>query len=1413
MFMRVPSMACVVASSLALMAWAGAQPAASVAATAGLSQPSTAAPAKLTVAHLSAPVDVENLASPLLGWQVGGGAQGAYQVQVATTTAALSSAPDVWDSGRVASGDNTDVPYAGPALARSSGYYWRVRTWDAYGNPSSWSAAAHFGTGPGSSWTGATPIWASSGGWSDYTYTGTFSITGVAAGVTFRTQDTGNFYLWQFRASNASSEANMLKMHYFVGGAATVIQEVPEPFAIAVNTTYDYKIVTAGSTITTYLKHTTDSDWTLANSLTDTHFTSGGIGFRTGSTESAKFGSVLIQNPAGDTLYANSFPTGNTDFSGCGTVSGGLLSVGTSKSCVYPTSSGAGWAFLRGNVSLAAGKDIAWAHIYATAASTVPARQFVYKLSIDGHFVGAGPTQPVSSSETRYDGYDVTGLLNPGATNTIGALCYTTTGQQFDAVLVVRYTDGTSQTFGTGPSWKALNGNLALPPSSSIGTSYYSAPQENFSAANYPFGFDTPGFDDSSWPAATPKPNFANLVATPTAKVSQHLETPASVTEYSPGNYVIDYGRTWVGGVSLNLDGTAGQVVDIRYGEVLTNPTTVKYQAAAGEIYDDKWTLKAGPQHLETWGPRVFRYVNVLNAPHGLTAADFTAEAYIYPFDTSLAQFDSSDSNLEQVWQLSKNTIEAVNENLYVDSWERERGAYEADDFLQLLANLYTGGDSTLGTYSMQYLMANRTWPTEWPMYAIQASLDTYMQTGDITPLAQNYAALQGKLPDKWYDPATGLIHKTTGSNGASSSTDDDIVDWPASDRDGYVFTAYNTVINAIGYRSYADMATIAAALGHTSDAATYTAKANAIYGAVNDLMWDPAAGTYRDGLQNANLAPIAHDAIQAGVFAVAFGLASPSRAAQVASSIANRGMACSVYCAAFLIQAAYAGDRPDVASGLLASTGTNSWMNMIAQGAGATMEAWTTTEKPNLTYSHPWAASPAFNIPRSMFGIAPTSPGYDTLDIKPQPGTVTWAHITSPSVKGEVGAAFDTVGARTDVGVWVPANAVARVFVPNVPAGTTSIYEDGSSVLGTVTDGYLEVDGVQPGCHVFTLQAGTAAYLDGRLTSVCAASPALLPPVTSASLAPAPVNGFYAQDPTVTLSATDPIGFDVASTEYDLDGHGWTPYAGPFPITGDGSHTLQFRSTDSQGDVEPANTLTVKIDTTAPATTASVSPAPHAGQVDGPATVTLSATDAVSGVAGTEYAVDGGAWQAYAGPFLISAGGLHALQFRSTDTAGNVEATRTLQLQVNPQAQGGVSGTVPSTLAVSIAGAPSFGSFVPGAAADYTATTAATITSTAGDATLTVQDPSSFATGHLVNGTFALAQALQAAATNAASPSAVFAPVGGSASPTLLSSYGGPVSNDAVTLHFKQTIGASEPLRTGTYSKTLTFTLSTDTP
>jgi hypothetical protein len=103
--------------------------------------------------------------------------------------------------------------------------------------------------------------------------------------------------------------------------------------------------------------------------------------------------------------------------------------------------------------------------------------------------------------------------------------------------------------------------------------------------------------------------------------------------------------------------------------------------------------------------------------------------------------------------------------------------------------------------------------------------------------------------------------------------------------------------------------------------------------------------------------------------------------------------------------------------------------------------------------------------------------------------------------------------------------------------------------------------------------------------------------------------------------------------------------------------------------------------------------------------------------------------------------------------------------------------------------GAPAtFGAFTPGIDKEYAAQTTANVISTAGDAALTLSEP-----GHLTNGAFSLPEALRAEINPA--------------------TWTVPLSNAPVAITFRQHIGASDPLRTGTYAKTLTFTLSTTTP
>ena len=167
-------------------------------------------------------------------------------------------------------------------------------------------------------------------------------------------------------------------------------------------------------------------------------------------------------------------------------------------------------------------------------------------------------------------------------------------------------------------------------------------------------------------------------------------------------------------------------------------------------------------------------------------------------------------------------------------------------------------------------------------------------------------------------------------------------------------------------------------------------------------------------------------------------------------------------------------------------------------------------------------------------------------------------------------------------------------------------------------------------------------------------------PPVTTSALSgPSYVNGYYRGAVTVTLTATDNAS-GVANTFYRVDSGPQQTYAGPFTVSGDFAHLVTFYSVDNAGNTEgPARSVTFSIDTTPPVTTAALSGAFLRGAFRGPVTVTLSAGDAVSGVAGTFYRIDSGPQQTYTGPFTVSGDFTHLLTFFSVDRAGNAESSQ----------------------------------------------------------------------------------------------------------------------------------------------------------
>ena len=157
--------------------------------------------------------------------------------------------------------------------------------------------------------------------------------------------------------------------------------------------------------------------------------------------------------------------------------------------------------------------------------------------------------------------------------------------------------------------------------------------------------------------------------------------------------------------------------------------------------------------------------------------------------------------------------------------------------------------------------------------------------------------------------------------------------------------------------------------------------------------------------------------------------------------------------------------------------------------------------------------------------------------------------------------------------------------------------------------------------------------------------------------------SGDYLGTATVTVSASD-AGSGVDTVEYQVDDTSFLPYTAPVAVTAIGDHSVQFRATDKAGNLSPVGSVAFTVvapnpsDTTPPTVASTVSGSRDtAGNYLGTATVTITATDAGSGVARIEYNVDGGAFATYTAPVVVNTVGPHMVHFRATDVAGNTSA------------------------------------------------------------------------------------------------------------------------------------------------------------
>jgi len=144
--------------------------------------------------------------------------------------------------------------------------------------------------------------------------------------------------------------------------------------------------------------------------------------------------------------------------------------------------------------------------------------------------------------------------------------------------------------------------------------------------------------------------------------------------------------------------------------------------------------------------------------------------------------------------------------------------------------------------------------------------------------------------------------------------------------------------------------------------------------------------------------------------------------------------------------------------------------------------------------------------------------------------------------------------------------------------------------------------------------------------------------------------NGWYLSDVGLVINSSDAES-GIEPSEYQVNGGAWV--TGASLLLSEGVQQVDARVSDQAGNISTSS-LTLQIDTTSPAQTISLSGTP--GKNDwfiSNVNASVKVSDATSGMALTEYRLDGGSWQSSTS-VVASSDGAHTVEFRTTDKAGN---------------------------------------------------------------------------------------------------------------------------------------------------------------
>jgi flagellar hook assembly protein FlgD len=156
------------------------------------------------------------------------------------------------------------------------------------------------------------------------------------------------------------------------------------------------------------------------------------------------------------------------------------------------------------------------------------------------------------------------------------------------------------------------------------------------------------------------------------------------------------------------------------------------------------------------------------------------------------------------------------------------------------------------------------------------------------------------------------------------------------------------------------------------------------------------------------------------------------------------------------------------------------------------------------------------------------------------------------------------------------------------------------------------------------------------------------------------------------TLTVRNAAGSIVRSSTIsgEIAIHAWNLNLSTGAVAPDGRYTWSLKASDPWGNGTVSKSGSFTIDHTPPATKAAVAgTAGTNGWLVSPASITLTATDALSGVKVVNWRLDGGKAVTYAPPAVVTANGTHAFEYRAIDKAGIREGWKSLTLKIDTKA------------------------------------------------------------------------------------------------------------------------------------------------